>query len=189
METIESKVINDWLKLQGQVPLKTDPIFRLVWTTEQFEVRRGSVDIYHANIKVATKEVIEKLPKYSWMPDRWLLEMWQPADLVYTPEIPDTANGSYEPVYAFQNSKGDPLPLNMQVTQLLVCRLTRPASTAEAIKSRIKMLQEIKEAKIDEYVFDAIDPSPMASLLHHGEAGQVPSNFDVPSPNLRNKND
>lgn len=187
METIESKVINDWLKDQANVPLSTKPMFRLVFSDEQFETRRGLIDHYIGRIKVSTSEEISAFPKYSWIKERWVLEQWYPPEYCYSSELPDTVNGSYEPIYVFESSKGEALPLNLLVCQLIVSRCLKPSSSPDAIRSRIKLEHEIKEAELDAYTEDSIDVSPMASLIHNHEAGLVPANYDVLSPNLRNK--
>jgi hypothetical protein len=162
-------------------------MFRLVWSDDQFETRRGFVKHYVGNVYIGEVETMGEFPKYNWIKSRWLFEQWYPGDLVYTPDVPGTMSGSFECLYVFEDSKGKALPLNLTVIQLIVHRILGPSSSPDAIASRLKLEEEIKEAKIDAYVEDAIDTSPMASLLHHGEAGQISKEHWIDSPNLRNK--
>lgn len=187
METIEAASIKLWLNAGPKRPSSDEPLFRLVWSTEQFEIRKGVVQYYVGNKRISEGEEMGRFPKYRWLKDRWILEMWCGPEVTRTEEVPDSANGSYEPIYVFESAAGNPLPLNLAVVQLVVRVALRPKSGELAIRTRLADELLDKEKKLDRYTEDAIDTSDTQSLLHHGEAIIVPATYDVTSPNLRNK--
>jgi len=189
-QNIEASVINLWLERNApKIPLTDKSMFRLVWSDDQFEIRTGTKIYYFGNKKIAEAEETGKFPKYSWLHHVWVLEMWANPEIAYTPELPDSVNGSFEPIYAFVDPGGNPLPLNQHVVELVIKVALRPKSSSQAIRSRIFSEMAEKEARLDQYTLDAIDTSDMQSLLHHGEAGLVPGNYDILPPNLRRKQD
>lgn len=186
METIESKIINDWLILQGKNPVG-EPLFRLIWTTGLLELRLATRRIYEGHIFIREETQVEKYPKYSWIENVWVLEQWRPPNLVLLDELPDSKNGSYEPIFFFE-SKGQPLPLRLEPVQFLVKHQLAPGASPERIRSAILAHFEEKEKRIQCLDEDELDVSTdIQSNLHFGEAIIVPSNYPVECPNLRNK--
>lgn len=187
METLESKIINDYLGTLEKVPLKDDPLFRLIWSDEQFELRTCTKQLYMGNLLVGNMDCTEKVPKYPWIQGRWVFEMWFGPDVVLHDELPESKNGSYEPLYVFEAKKGEALPLNLKVIEFIISRIRKPKSSPALLKS---VIQDDKEArammqrKLDE---DYLEVSPMTSNLHFGEGIIVPGNYPVESPNLRSK--
>jgi len=170
-ETIESKQINDFLKTLVKVPLTDQPLFRLVWSDNQLEHRRitAGKDLGQILIK----------PKYWWVKSRWVFEQWYPPDIVQHEDLPFTRQGSYEPLYVFEDKHGNPLALNKRVIEFMVNHiLDKPKSSDMLIKSTLEEEQAIKEKEddldIDRY-FDT--SSDIMSNLHFGEGIIVPSNY------------
>lgn len=176
-DTIEAKIINDWLKTQPKIPLSiSESLFRLTWAPGELQKR-----IIHDGIN--SRVVQER--KYPWIGDRWIFEFWiiQPH-----PDLPDTWNGSYECIYVFENQKTRrSLPLRLDVIQIIVSGLLSPTQSKELIKSRL--MDTTKDEKLfDDYFDETTDTSSdIMSNLHFGEGIIVPSEFDVIPPNLRNK--
>jgi hypothetical protein len=184
-ETVESKAINDYLGTLEKVPLRDDPLFRLVWSDEQFELRTFIKQLYMGNRCVGEVESTENTPKYPWIEGRWVFEMWFGPDVVLHDELPESDKGSYEPLYVFEGKDKQPLPLNLTVIEFIISRIRKPKSSPSLIKSIIqddKEARALRQRKLDE---DYLDVSPMASNLHFGEGILVPSNYPVESPNLR----
>jgi hypothetical protein len=63
------KLINKYLERAYGKALDGKPKFRVAWSEDMTEVRRG---MHH---KLAIKETIERVPKYSFLKDRWILEV------------------------------------------------------------------------------------------------------------------
>lgn len=190
METIESKQINDWLETQAKKPpgFKSGPLFRLAWSTDQWELRRGTFCLYNGETLVREVKSTERVKKYPYFIDRWVFEQWYPPELVMSPNLPESINGSYEPLYVFEGIDGNPLALRLDVIQFLVGRVqNKPKSSPELIRSTIAEDLANKEEKQFEFDMEYLECSAMQSNLHHGEGIVVPHNYHVNSPNLRSK--
>lgn len=187
MENIESKIINDWLKDQAKNP-DNQPLFRLVWSDDTYELRKGTFCLYNGDILIREQEGTDLVPKYPDIEHRWVFEQWYPPELVWHEDLPNSKDGSYEPLYVFETKKGKVLPLNLEVIKFLVNRIMRPKSSPEKIKFQILndlLDKEELQVKFDEEYLDV--STDIQSNLHFGEAIIVPANYPVESPNLRRK--
>jgi len=110
------------------------PVWRLVWSTEQREIRRGKFSDFYGKIFLREVEEVREVPKYWYSPDRWVLErltflppgaaihkeLVAQIDLdIYKP----TTNGTYEPIYVFQDSSKNPLPVTEWVLDAILYSL------------------------------------------------------------------
>lgn len=99
METIE--ILNSRLRDFGLIE-DGRPKWRLVFTTEQFETRKDNYEVFCGSIYLRTEEnVVKEVRKYPFSPDRYALEYHtytHPPNLL-------TLNGSYEPIWIFNNPK------------------------------------------------------------------------------------
>jgi hypothetical protein len=165
-------VINDWLKLQGNVPLTDKPIFRLVWSTDQTELRIGTFGIFdHLGRLISSKKRIERVKKYSWLIDCWVLEQWFPPEAVLNEELPESCFGSYEPIYVFETNEGKKLPLNLRVVQLIINVQCRPKTSEQLKKSLIQEeLDQREKAAADQDWEILNDEGPLVSQFHDGTA-------------------
>lgn len=188
MESIEAAFINDEIKNIAKNP-DGEPMFRLVWSTDQLEFRKGTVIHYVNNIRIGEAEQLGHFPKYSWMPNRWVLEQWYPGSVTYTPEIPGSEKGSYEPIYPFEDGKGQPLPLNLQVVKFIISKVFQPKSSNQLIKSTIADDMNLTDEEADKYIMSALnDESHLVSLIHSGEGAIMPASPVLPDAvNIRNK--
>lgn len=87
------------------------PNFRIVFSDDMTEKRFGVYREYYGKIFLREFTGIREVPKYSYLKGVNLLERWIPPDLAYTSEIPETAQGSYEPLFAFTGEDGSALPV------------------------------------------------------------------------------
>lgn len=77
--------------------------FRIVWSDTQTEHRKTS---FMNGIYFPYPRVIE-VKKYEYIKERWVMERWIPHSL--TDEIISIDGGTYEPIWTFQDSKGNAL--------------------------------------------------------------------------------
>ena len=162
--------INKTLKSYGLNP-QGQAIFRVVWSDEQFENRRGMFEEFYKGIYLKTVVSTERKKKYSYIKSRWIFEKWIPPERIYTSELPDTVNGSYECIYVFQDKEGNPLPLDLEICQFIAYTLSKNRDTFKE-KNLIEEELQRKEQKLDQKDEDILeDASPlMATQLHTGEA-------------------
>lgn len=162
--------INKALKSYGLNP-QGQAIFRVVWSDEQFENRKGIFEEYCSGIYLRTVVGIEKKRKYSYIKSRWIFEKWLSPERVYTPDLPDTVNGSYECIYVFQDKNGNSLPLDLEICQFIAYTLSKNRDRLKE-KNLIEDELQRKEKKLDQLDVDILDDaSPlMATQLHIGEA-------------------
>jgi len=85
-------------------------------------MRRGKFSDFYGKIFLREVEEVREVPKYWMNPDRWVLERltYLPPEAAIHKEIVaardfdiyrPTRNGSYEPIYFFQDGQGEPLPV------------------------------------------------------------------------------
>lgn len=116
---MDEVIINDYLKGVGSNP-RGEPLFRLVWSTTQRELRYGTYNEFYHDLFVRTVTGVREVPKYPFLVDRWVLEMWRPPEMVICEELPESKNGLYEPLYVFEDGDRNPLPLNLKVVEIIV---------------------------------------------------------------------
>src|SRR5258708_2512602 len=157
---------NKFLKKQGKTPLGA-PLYKLVWSNSETELRTGQFEDWTTGglfirTFVGTKEVL----KYNYIVDRWILEKWFPPELSFVPELPNSKNGSYEPLYVFENKLGEYLSPNLKAINFIVEQSRQPnRSTPEQLINAL-LAKEEKEVKEIE---DSLDLSPVQNALHMGE--------------------
>jgi hypothetical protein len=113
------KLINKYLNSTYGQALDFKPKFRLVWSEDLTEVRKGIFS------PLQVIETIEQVKKYTYFKDKWVLE-------VYTRAFPEQfgralnhseqsimSGDYYEPIRVFQTRKGEYLPPNMEVCKIL----------------------------------------------------------------------
>lgn len=187
MEREEARNINDWLATIALCPNGKTPVFRLVWSSEARELRTGLVRVFLGDIFIREEVRTEEMLKYSWMPERWVLEKWWPPELTYNPELPNSKEGSHEPIYVFEDKNRKALPLNKLIVEMIIAQYMGPARSPALIKSQIEEELQKRDDYEQAYAEEVLDLSPMQSLLHSREALIVPASFPIESPNLRKK--
>lgn len=113
------KVINKFLESTYGRAQDNSPKFRLVWSEDLFEARKGLFG------ELAVFEEVKKVPKYSYLTDRWILEIYV---LAY-PEIFGRAieakkdivqsSDGYEPLRVFQTKKGEYLKPDLEICKII----------------------------------------------------------------------
>ena len=174
--TIESDRINKFLTRFGR-NLAEEPIFRLVWSDDMRELRRGTFNEYYGSIFLRTTTGVKEVPKYTYLAERWIIEMWLPPAISFNPEVPESVSGSYEPLYVFEDRMRNALPLNQRVVEIVVNAKLKPQRSSALIRSDVQAEHDAKDSAETRYFEEAIDTSPVQSLLRTREAIVVPSNY------------
>ena len=171
IDTIDSLLIKSFLKQGPFVPLSTQPLFRLVWSDDQYELRTGTFGKFVDNIKIAEYQATEQVLKYSWIKERWVVEQWFPPEVCLLDELPESKQGSFEPIYVFEDSKGNSLPLKLEVVQFLVQASLKPKTSVMRKQSLSKENTEAREKVAQDITWDCInDDGPLVSQFHDGTA-------------------
>lgn len=143
------------------------PRFRIVFSDSQLEKRILYDDAYLLGIYLGTtNKRVEELPKYPFIRGRYVFEKHYPTD---NSEIVDQ-KGNYEPVYVFEDVKGSPLPLDLDMIQFLAKSLME-----RLVKKTPGQLEEERQKEIDAQVtaeYEMLDnKSPyIATMINNGEA-------------------
>jgi hypothetical protein len=174
----EAEKINKYLSLQEH-NLLGQPIFRIVFADDQFEMREGDYNEFYRDLFVRSVHGIKKTPKYPGLKGLWILEQWFDASRVQSDSIKD--HNGYECLYAFRNPRNfEPLPLRLRVVELIL-KAKRTRSNRMLFKTRVMQVLADKEAQEDKYVYDAIDPSsPIESALHFREGVSL-AGLEIPN--------
>lgn len=190
----EVEVINQRLvDFYGIDTFSSNPIFRVVWSNDQFEKRL--MEYTDGGIALLYPEVRE-VPKYrNWNPNRYILER-----LVIVPEEQQKELAglkvSYEPLYTYEDGRGNYLPPKLEATKFIIdsvlsaqavhkafitgnesidrltTRYSDPENTQEAaMAAKTARINNI----IDELGGD--ESSLMGSTIDCGSASFVPQNF------------
>lgn len=185
-ESIES--INQQLVDHFGIDTSTsEPIWRVVWSEDQFEHRLGEYDDFTpSGIYLRTVKEVRYVPKYSqWLPNVYVLERLVAIPLSNVPELPSTKM-SYEPIYAFQTTSGQPLP-----PKFIACKFCIDCIYAAQGKSSLVKYKdpyagisqedyhEMKVAEIDKIQEELFgNESYVGDALAHKEAIIVPRNYE-----------
>lgn len=175
------KVINKYLIDQYGKALDGNPKFRVVWANNLYEVRKGNFERFtEGGIYLGSYEGIKKAPKYTYIRDKFVLE-------VYTKAFPDAFGGSilhssdtikegdfYEPLRVFKTKDNKYLPPRQDVCKIICDAfadlINRPR--ANRLVERIAAHDD-KEALEKETAkfFDMLekDDSDILSALRDGE--------------------
>lgn len=119
-ETIDS-INNQLVDLFGIDTVTGLPIWRVVWSEDQFEKRFGTYDDYSSEgLYIRTVTEVRVVPKYKqWLHDTYILER-----LVLVPDSDKEemleAKLSYEPIYPFLDKNNKPLPPKIQACKFIV---------------------------------------------------------------------
>lgn len=173
------KFINKKLKdVYGIDIAVSQPRFRVVWTSDQYEIRKNSsgFDIYsEGGIFLRTEFGPHEVEKYPFFPEKWVLE--QLNDSTGNPEI--QARWSYEPKWIFGAANSDPTPL-WKACDLLVKLVLFVQDRPKQSPSDVLDLEE-KRMAAEKELFKTMmrnDSEPLVSKMVAGEAVSVPSTYE-----------
>lgn len=154
-----------------------EPNWRVVWSEDQFEKRRGDYeDRTPEGLLIRAVNEVRTVPKYrQWVHEKWVLEHLTPIPEMQQDEIVGKKL-SYEPIYVFQTVLGDPLPPKIEPIKFLIDHLLQGMN--EPPKTRYKdpesdpkeaaARQQMKISKIQEELFG--NESDVSDALARGDA-------------------
>lgn len=185
-ETIES-INRQLVDLYGIDTVSGQPMWRVVWSEDQFEHRRGVYDDFTpGGIYIRTVEEVRWVPKYSqWIKEKYVLERLVVVPEINVPELPATKL-SYEPIFPFETGSGQYLPPRLDAAKFVidmvyaamgkgsVAKYKDPdagLTTDQQIEKKVKEIDNLQQELFgnESYVGDA---------LAHKEAIIVPRNYE-----------
>lgn len=116
-------------------------IFRIVWSTDQTEIRK--IEYTESGIYLVNPR-IERCKKYPWIEDKWILERLVEVPSMQVEEIPESPL-SYEVLWVFQNNQEEKLPPNLDAALFVIDTLY----AAMGKKSLVKYVDREKENPIE----------------------------------------
>jgi hypothetical protein len=164
--------VNNWLKEKFGKDDLGRAKFRLSWSEDQFEKRRGTFNEFAGKIFVRKFTGIATVPKYPYVKERWILEQYIAFPSV---EIVSSENGSYEPVWVFSDKNGDYIrPIQRAVEFILWTLLfgTKDKMTPKGLKDEEQNQIESETKFFQEYLEN--DRPYLATMLANKEAITVP---------------
>lgn len=178
----DATFINKELRRYGNNPFD-EPLWRLVWSTDQTEKRFGQFNEFYGSIFLRSFTGVRECHKYPHIINKWVIERWFGPEHTH-PDTADRSRGSYEPIYVFADKDNNSLPLNMRVCEIVVDSWeNRPSPTAR--KAQLAKYFEEQERREDSLAADAADVSRMATLLHFGSATGYRKGSNAPSKQRR----
>jgi hypothetical protein len=152
---------------------KTDagnPIFRVVWSEDQYEKRL--MDTTDEGIVLLHPEVRE-VPKYrQWIPEKYVLERLVAIPEMNTKDLP-TAKVSYEPIWIFETQKGAYLPPRFDVAKFVVDGLYAALGKKgmrKYVDEEEKNPQEVRDKRIKKMHDELFgDETQIGDALAYGE--------------------
>lgn len=187
MEKIDT--INDSLRrLFGLDSNTGKSMYRVVWANNQYEKRLTKFT--DSGIELLHEEVRE-LPKYPWLKDLYVLEHLVVIPEVNKRELP-TQKLSYEPLWSFIGSDGNPVPPTVQGCKFIIDTVLA-ATGKESLAGKYSKssddpnapitseaeLAEHQQAKMTQLQTELFgDQSGLKQAIVSGEGIAVPSNYE-----------
>lgn len=168
------KAINKRLKALFGPAKDSDtlPLFRLVWSEGLTEKRHGTFEKWYGKIFISEETGIKEVKKYSWIKDRWILEVY----LGNQKMINDIKLGDgYEPVWVFNKDNKYQKPWWPAVEYL--CRrwtenIVTKQNRTEAMDA--KDYEENLERQVQEDLEVLEISTPLQTRFRHKEAIILP---------------
>lgn len=167
------EIMNMWLERDYGYFEATRPLFKIVWSEDQFEKR--IVNHSPEGFELLTPMVDER-PKYKqWIHNKYILERCIPV-----PKIADLVEKfSYEPVWVFEDKDGNSLPPNYDVCKIVIASIH--AASAKAIGAKyldprtrpdFKEEEVVRLARLQEELFG--NETDLTDSLAAGSAVFIP---------------
>lgn len=161
-------------------------IWRIVFSEEQIEKRYGTYDDFSpAGLYLRTVTEVREVPKYrQWIIEKYVLERLVAIPDINRDDLP-TTKISYEPIFVFEDGKGNYLPPIFTVAKIVIDTIYAAQYGTGNLKKYVdeensqEASLEAKKKRIDgiiEYLFG--EQSSLAGTTKTGESIIVPRNFE-----------
>lgn len=140
-------------------------IWRLVWSENITEKRKGTFQDWYGSIFVREYSGIREARKYNYISERWILEKFSPGK-VDKYDISGDSGGSYEPFYVFESGSGEYLEPTYRTVQFIIQFARQSAVMTPAERQAWADKAEDEEFKKCYEEIGAATSDPIPSLLH-----------------------
>jgi len=154
------------------------PIWRVCWSNDQFEMRKDNVT--EQGIQLLYAQVMH-MKKYSWIKNKWILERLVLIPEIHSDELPATKK-SYECMYAFEHARtGETIVPTFQACKFIVDTVYAAmgkSSLSKYIDEDAANPIEARRARIDKLENELFgDETGLKGKTISGEAIIVPSTY------------
>jgi hypothetical protein len=147
-EAINKSLAQEYRVLDGR------PIYRLVWSANEEEVRCGNFTDWYGHILIREEyKAVRRVKKYwyyekpSWVLEKLVFIQGHQALKEISLELVESRNGVYETIYAFRNQENEPLPLSFGVVNFIIHKLHNPTKLTASDFADIARKEEEDEVK------------------------------------------
>jgi hypothetical protein len=174
----EASDISNLLKEHFGVADSGEPIFRIVWSEDQYEKRLSKYSL--GGIELLQPEV-QLRPKYKqWIHKKYVLErlVSVPAESV---EQMAGAKTSYEPLHVFENKHGQPLPPKFEIAKFLIENMYAAMRQEHFGAKYVESTEtpEVRDARLQNLQDELFgNETEVGDALAHKQAIVVPRNYD-----------
>lgn len=161
IEAINRKLFEQYRVLDGR------PIYRIVWSADELEVRKGLFSEFYGHIFIRSYTAVKPIKKYwNYEKPRWVFEKLvfiagNQALKEMETELVECRNGTYEPIYSFIDSKDNPLPVVWEMVDFIVYSLQNPGKPNPGLTEAAMLAEEAEEVKYFEEQLHEGERSPL----------------------------
>lgn len=159
LEVINQRLIDNY----GKSEFEDRSFYRVSWAANEREIITGVFEgRTEAGIYVGTELRTQSVRKYPDWDDYWILEYIQPN--LNNHEL--RANFSYEPIWVFRDSSGNPLPFDWEIIEKIIYfhkyGMSKPKKTQKELDhEQEEVKQQESAALLDELQHDEAFPNKM----------------------------
>jgi hypothetical protein len=161
LDAINKSLASQYRVLDGR------PVYRIVWSADELEVRIGMTREFYGSVFLREYMTCGKRPKYwyfihpCWVLEKLVFIQGRAALEEICKELPECANGSYEPLYAFQDKNMNPLPLSVKVVDFVLWKTQNPTHRSMSDWNDIRIKEEDAETAYFEDQLAEDERSPL----------------------------
>lgn len=184
-ERVES-INRQLIDLYGIDTITGQPMWRVMWSNDQYEYRHGTYDDYTpAGIYLKTVTETRYVPKYKqWIPNKYVLEKLVVIPEVSSGDLPATRL-SYEPMYPFETNSGQYLPPRLDACQFVIETVLSAQGKSSLAKYKDPAngltgedYAEMKSKELDTLQKELFgNETDVGDAIAHNEAIIVPRNY------------
>jgi hypothetical protein len=171
VETINRQLID----LFGVDTITGDPIWRVVWSENQFEKRL--MDTTDSGLSLLRPEV-RLVPKYrQWIKEKYVLERLVLIPEINIPELPSTKT-SYEPIFVFSDKHDNYLPPRIDVAKIVIDTVYAAQGKSSLAKYTDNPDEEQRKSVEDIYEYLYGDETDVTDALRYKTGVVVPRGYE-----------